>query len=99
LFVKVGAKYWADAVVAPGSMGIGPQIHNIRSLQNSFRDDVYKTAMEQKKQQVETSVGSSEEPIIPEEEEPADEENRYKNDLLLLSIRNKLLPVILKEEV
>ena len=41
-FVKVGAKYWADAV-APGSMGGGPRIRNIGSLRNSFRDDVYKT--------------------------------------------------------
>ena len=97
-FVKVGAKYWADAV-APGSMGDGPRIRNIRSLQNSFRDDVYKTTMEQKKQQVETSVGSSEEPTITGEQEPADEENRYKDDLIMLSIRNKLLPLIVKEEV
>ena len=100
MFIKVGTKLWADAA-APGSIGSGPHICNIRSLRNSFRDDVYKTtsSMEQKKQQVETSVGSSKEPIIPEEKEPADEENIYENDLLLLSIRNKLLPLIFKEEV
>jgi hypothetical protein len=54
----------------------GSQIRNIRCQRNSFRDDVYNTTLEQRKQQVETSVGSSEELIIPKEEEPADEENR-----------------------
>jgi hypothetical protein len=57
------------------------------------------TAVEQKKQQFETSVGSSDDKISNEEEEPADEEatSQYKNDLMLLSTRNKLLPLILKE--
>jgi hypothetical protein len=36
-------------------MGVGLQIHNIRSLQKSFRDDIYKTTLEQKKQQVKPS--------------------------------------------
>jgi hypothetical protein len=30
-FIKVGDKYWADAI-APGSVGAGPRIRNIRSL-------------------------------------------------------------------
>jgi hypothetical protein len=55
--------------------------------------------LEQKKQRNETTLGSSEEPLIREDEEPADEEDRYENDLLLGLIRNKLLPLILKEEV
>jgi hypothetical protein len=46
----------------------------------------------------EASVGSSDDLISNEE---ADEEARsqYKNDLMLLSIRNKLLPLIFMEEV
>jgi hypothetical protein len=57
-------------------------------------DSVCTTAVE-----FEISVGSSDDQIS--NEEPADEEatSQYENDLMMLSIQKKLLPLILKEEV
>ena len=73
--MKVGTKYWIDAA-APATMGVGPRVRNIRSLQKCFRDDVYKNTLEQNKQQVEASENQPEEPLTHEDEDRSDEANR-----------------------
>ena len=89
LFVKVGAKLWADAAT-PGTKGVGPRIRNIRLLRKSFKDKVYRISAVLNNQPVESSEHkSADEGNDRDESEEAC--NEYENSLILLRIKTKLL--------
>jgi hypothetical protein len=93
-FIKIGTKSWNDAAT-PGTKGIGPRIRNLRSLQKDFSYEVCRIAsgLLNNQQQIESSETQS------DDDEQSDDANEYENSLILLRIKTKLLPLLLKEEL
>ena len=97
-FVRAGNQHRGDAPV-PGTKGIGPRIRNLQDLRRSFRNSVFATASELNDDRLSPNQ-AIDTPVADDIEESTESlQDEYENDILLLRIKKRLLPLLLKPDV
>jgi hypothetical protein len=94
-FVRLGSQYYYGDLSDPGTKGRAPWVQNIRAKRRDFQDAISNLP----------SPGHEAELPEEEEEEEANKAShneetggRHENDLVLLQVQRKLLPLLMKEE-
>jgi hypothetical protein len=90
-FVRLGSQYYGDLGV-PGTKGHAPQVQNIRAIPRDSHDAVSKLPSPRHEAEL------TEEEEANEAGHNNETGDRYENDLVLLRVQRKLLPLLMKEE-